>query len=73
MATKYARARDTAFQWRSEYAKLKKENRSLRSVYKHAKAMSEHLAGGDGTKSLDQLARSLRDALKNAVFAVGGE
>lgn len=71
MTTKFAKARDTAFQWRSEYRKAKAENRSLRQVYKHAKALSDHLEGDAGPKSLDDLQRALRSSLLNARFMVG--
>lgn len=30
MTTKYAKAKDTAYQWRAEYRKVKEENKSLR-------------------------------------------
>ena len=72
MSSKYAKARDTAYQWRAEYRKAQTENRSLRSVLRHAQALSDHLEGDVGPKTLEQLQRALRSALLNARFVVGG-
>ena len=66
MTTKYAAARDVAFQWRSEYRKLQRENKSLRRVYAEARALVDKMPR-------DEVTADLRDAVRNAVFAVGGE
>ena len=67
MSTKYAKARDVAFQWRAEHRKVRQENRSLRKVYETAKALSHAIAsGGEFDSELD----ALRDSLAGAVFAV---
>ena len=73
MATKYAKARNVAFEWRSEYKTVKRENTSLRRVFLHARALSDHLSGKPSTKTLEQLHKALKDSMRNAVFAVGGE
>ena len=39
MSTKYAKARDVAYQWRSECRKLQRENQSLRQVLKSSKLL----------------------------------
>lgn len=62
MTTKYAAARDVAGQWRSEFRKVKAENKSLRRVYTEAKALIEKLPK-------DETTFDLRDAVRNAVFA----
>ncbi len=73
MSTKYAKARGIAYLWRAEHAKLKRENKSLRNVYATAKALLEVIA----TIPLDVAAADarfqLRDACRNAVFAVEGK
>lgn len=66
VTTKYAAARDVAFQWRAEYRKVRRENGTLRRVYKEACALLEKLPR-------DETTSGLRDAVRNAVFAVGGE
>jgi len=66
MSTKYAAARDVAFQWRAEYRKVQRENKSLRRVYDEAKVLLDKLPR-------DEKTAGLRDAVRNAVFAVGGE
>lgn len=66
MATKYAAARDVAYQWRAEYRKVKRENKSLRRVYEEARLLLDKLPR-------DETTAGLRDALRNAVFSVGGE
>lgn len=66
MTTKYAAARDVAYQWRAEYRKAKRENKSLRRVYDEARALLDKMPR-------DETTAPLRDAVRNAVFAVGGE
>lgn len=66
MATKFAIARDRAYLWRAEYRKATRENKSLRRVYFEAKRLLEKLPR-------DETTADLRDAVRNAVFAVGGE
>jgi len=66
MATKYAAARDVAYQWRAEYRKAKSENKSLRRVYQEARALLKRLP-------TDETTSGLRDAVRNAVLFVGGE
>lgn len=66
MATKYAAARDVAYQWRAEYRKTKRENKSLRRVYEEARVLCERLPK-------DETTSGLRDAVRNAVLFVGGE
>lgn len=66
MASKYAVARDVAYQWRAEYRKAKRENKSLRRVYAEARALLDKLPR-------DETTAGLRDAVRNAVFAEGGE
>lgn len=66
MASKYAAARDVAYQWRAEYRKVKRENKSLRRVYDEARSLLDKLPR-------DETTAGLRDALRNAVFSVGGE
>ena len=63
MSTKYAKARDIAGQWRSEYQKVKRENASLRRVYAEAKKLADAMPR-------DEQTFALRDALRNAEFAV---
>lgn len=63
MTTKYAKARDIAGQWRSEHQKVKRENASLRRVYTEAKKLVDAMPR-------DEKTFALRDALRNAVFAV---
>lgn len=66
MTTKYAAARDVAYQWRAEFRKTKRENQSLRRVYREAAALLEKLPR-------DETTFNLRDAVRNAVFVVGSE
>lgn len=66
MPTKYARARDVAFQWRAEFAKVRRENRSLRKVYVEVARLLPSLPN-------DETTAALRNAVKNAVFAVPPE
>jgi hypothetical protein len=67
MGTKYAQARDTAYQWRSELRKVSREIKSLRKVYDAARALTRKIAAGaDHTEAL----MDLREALDRAVFAV---
>lgn len=63
MTTKYAAARDVAYQWRAEHRKTQRENKSLRRVYFAARALLERLPK-------DEYTADLRDAMRNAVFAV---
>lgn len=65
MATKYAKARDVAGQWRSEFRKVRRENRSLRAVYVEAKALLEAV----GVAAHIAATKRLREALDAAVFA----
>jgi hypothetical protein len=75
MTTKYAKARDIAGQWKSELRKAQRENRSLRRVYSAARDLNDEIALHaqlTGTKPPEAIAdawRSLKDALRNAVFA----
>ena len=70
MSTKYAKARDVAYQWRAEHRKLARENKSLRRVYVAAKDLLEAIE----TLPLDVDAAdrrfALKDACRNAVFAL---
>lgn len=67
MSTKYAKARDVAFQWRAEHRKVRQENRSLRKVYNAARILELSLVNHE--PHLQALAK-LRQALNAAVFAV---
>jgi hypothetical protein len=67
VSTKYAKARDTAGQWKSELRKAQRENRSLRKVYAAAKDVL-NILDVTGVGCINE-AVALRDALRNAVFA----
>ena len=67
MTTKYAKAKDTAFQWRSEYRKVKEENRSLRRVMT---AAVEFINVTDDPEHLLMNATTARARLKSELRAV---
>ena len=75
MTTKYAKARDTAGQWKSELRKAQRENRSLRKVYAAARDLYEELGvhalltDEPLPFSIKSAAYDLKVALRNAVFA----
>ncbi len=74
MTTKYAKAKDTAYQWRAEYRKVKEENRSLRRVLA---AAQEFIRIADDPNRLPiQYANArtmLKAQIRAVVLAVGGE
>lgn len=70
MSTKYAKARDVAFQWRAEHRKLARENKSLRHVYVAAKALLEAIESLPLDVDAADRRLTLKDACRNAVFAM---
>jgi hypothetical protein len=74
MTTKYAKAKDTAFQWRAEYRKVKEENKSLRRV------LSAALAYIDVTSEpirrhelIEEKYVNLKTQTRRVALAIGGE
>ena len=73
MTTKYAKAKDTALQWRAEYRKVKEENKTLRRVLV---AALKYIAGTaiPHTASAEAALRaSLVESTKRAVLAIEGD
>lgn len=73
MTTKYAKAKDTAYQWRAEYRKVKEENKTLRRVLaaalKYVAATSiPHTASAEAV-----LRANLVESMNRAVLATGGD
>ena len=69
MSTKYAKARDVAYQWRAEHRKTKAENRSLRHVYKEAVKLLQAIEAVPLDFVGAEARLSLKSACRNAVFA----
>jgi hypothetical protein len=75
VTTKYANARDTAGQWKSELRKVQRENRSLRKVYAAARDLYDELSvhamltGDPIPWAVKSAAYDLKVALRGAVFA----
>lgn len=74
MTTKYAKAKNTAFQWRAEYLKVKEENRSLRHVLSAALAYID--AQSDPIRRhelIDDKYANLKMETRRVALAIGGE
>lgn len=69
MTTKYAKARDTAGQWKSELRKVQRENRSLRKVHAAARELLAVLSCFTQPEGVCLRAKALRMRLDTAVFA----
>ena len=79
MTTKYAKAKDTAFQWRAEYRKVKAENRSLRRVLSAAQEFitdCDRITSGDlnvPPERIELRRQRLKAEVRAVVLAIGGE
>lgn len=70
MTSKYAAARDVAFQWRAEHRKVKRENESLRRVYAAAMSLIAEIEDMPMPVPAAECRLDLKQACRNAVFAV---
>lgn len=79
MSTKYAKARDVAYQWRTECRKVKQENKSLRKVFEASRQLTAFLKTTQvrlpiaDAIAFDELVNRLEAVQRSAVFAVDGQ
>lgn len=69
MSTKYAKARDVAYQWRAEQRKVARENKALRDVYFAARALLQAIEAVPLQPEAAAMRLHLKSACRNAVFA----